>query len=207
MRVDPPARPGFPWDAPAAAAPANPLATSWFGTLFGGQGLQPRGSLLPALAGRGRIDELVTQHARLNGVPEALVHRIIVRESKYNPRAVGRGGAMGLMQIKTGTARALGYQGGPVGLLDAETNLTYGIKYLAGAYRTAGGDGNRAVAYYASGYYYAARRQGLAEGGQRAGRRSGQRLEADATPTPAPAAEPIRSLFSFAAPAPDGPTR
>jgi hypothetical protein len=47
-------------------------------------------------------------------------------------------------------------------LLDPETNLTYGVKYLAGAYRTAGGNADRAVAYYARGYYYAAKQQHLA---------------------------------------------
>jgi hypothetical protein len=35
------------------------------------------------------------------------------------------------------------------------------VKYLAGAYRAANGDHNRAVAYYAGGYYYAAKRQRL----------------------------------------------
>ena len=38
------------------------------------------------------------------------------------------------------------------------------VKYLAGAYRAANGDANRAVCYYAGGYYYAAKRQRL--GGQ-----------------------------------------
>jgi soluble lytic murein transglycosylase-like protein len=33
------------------------------------------------------------------------VHRVIMRESRYNPRAVGHGGALGLMQIKHATAR------------------------------------------------------------------------------------------------------
>ena len=37
------------------------------------------------------------------------------------------------------------------------------VKYLAGAYRAASGDDNRAVGYYASGYYHAAKRQRLAE--------------------------------------------
>ena len=36
------------------------------------------------------------------------------------------------------------------------------MKYLAGAYRTAGGNADRAVAYYAAGYYYAAKRQHVA---------------------------------------------
>jgi hypothetical protein len=33
------------------------------------------------------------------------------------------------------------------------------VRYLAGAYRAANGDHNRAVAYYASGYYEAAKRR------------------------------------------------
>ena len=94
-------------------------------------------------------------------MPADLVHRVIKRESRYNPRAVGRGGAMGLMQIKHGTARALGYAGTPAGLLSAETNLTYGVRYLAGAYKVANGDPNRAVAFFARGYYYDAKRKGM----------------------------------------------
>jgi soluble lytic murein transglycosylase-like protein len=114
-----------------------------------------------ALAQRAAYDELVATHARANGVPEALVHRVIVRESRYQPGLVGRGGTIGLMQIKLATARSLGYTGDAAGLRDPNTNLTYAVKYLAGAYRVANGDHNRAVAYYAGGYYYAAKRQRL----------------------------------------------
>jgi hypothetical protein len=63
------------------------------------------------------------------------------------------------MQIKLATARSLGYTGDAQGLRDPNTNLTYGVKYLAGAYRTANGDHNRTMHYYASGYYEAAKRQ------------------------------------------------
>ena len=97
-------------------------------------------------------------------MPEALVHRVIVRESRYQPALVGRGGTIGLMQIKLATARGLGYTGTAEGLRDPETNLTYGVKYLAGAYRAAGSDHSRAMHYYASGYYYAGKRQRLAHG-------------------------------------------
>ena len=75
---------------------------------------------------------------------------------------VGRGGTIGLMQIKLATARGLGYTGDAAGLRDPNTNLTYAVKYLAGAYRAANGDANRAVGYYAGGYYYAAKRQRVA---------------------------------------------
>ena len=117
--------------------------------------------LLPqaALAQHAEYDALVTTHAKANGVPEALVHRVIVRESRYQPHLVGRGGTIGLMQIKLATARGLGYTGDAAGLRDPDTNLAYAVKYLAGAWRAANGDADRAVSYYASGYYAAAKRQ------------------------------------------------
>lgn len=104
---------------------------------------------------------MIESHAASNGIPAELVHRVVVRESRYNAGAMGRGGAIGLMQIKLATARGLGYTGTAAGLRDPETNLTYGVRYLAGAYRAANGHHGRAVGYYASGYYYAAKRQRL----------------------------------------------
>ena len=123
--------------------------------------------LLPpadARAQRSQYEELVTKHAQANGVPVALVHRVIVRESRYNASLVGRGGTIGLMQIKLATARSLGYTGTAEGLRDPDTNLAYAVKYLAGAWRAANGDHDRAVHYYAGGYYYAAKRQRLEHG-------------------------------------------
>ena len=108
----------------------------------------------------GNLDALVARHAAANNVPEDLVRRVIKRESGGNPRAVSAGN-YGLMQIKLPTARAMGYTGTAAGLLDADTNMTYAVKYLAGAYRVAGGNANRAVHYYASGYYYAAKAKGM----------------------------------------------
>jgi soluble lytic murein transglycosylase-like protein len=111
--------------------------------------------------GHGELDAMIARHAQSEGVPEALVHRVVIRESRYRPGVVGSGGAMGLMQIKYSTARAMGYTGSPSGLLDPETNLTYAVRYLAGAYRVAGGNSDRAVSNYARGYYDAAKRQGV----------------------------------------------
>ncbi len=103
---------------------------------------------------------LVARHAAANGLPVSLVHRVIMRESRYNPRAVSKGN-YGMMQIRLGTARAMGYSGGAAGLLDADTNMTYAVRYLAGAYRAAGGNHDRAVSNYARGYYYTAKAQGF----------------------------------------------
>jgi soluble lytic murein transglycosylase-like protein len=94
---------------------------------------------------------MVEQQASANGVPASLVHRVIMRESGYNPRAV-HSGNYGMMQIKLGTARAMGYGGSAEGLLNPATNMTYAVRYLAGAYRVAGGNADRAVALYARGY-------------------------------------------------------
>ena len=101
---------------------------------------------------------MAAQQAAANGVPVSLVNRVIMRESRGNARAVSRGN-YGLMQIRLGTARAMGYSGSAEGLLDPSTNMTYAVRYLAGAYRAARGNENRAVALYASGYYQVAKAQ------------------------------------------------
>ena len=133
-----------------------------------------------AHAQRAEYDALVARHARVNAVPELLVHRVIVRESRYQPKLIGHGGTIGLMQIKLATARGLGYSGDAEGLRDPDTNLRYGVKYLAGAYHAAGGDHNRTMHYYAAGYYEAAKRQRL-EGVRTAG------VESSGNPVPASA--------------------
>lgn len=106
------------------------------------------------------LDARIAHHARLNDIPESLVHAAVKRESGYNP-ALKHGPYWGLMQIRYDTARSVGYKGPAKGLLDAETNLTYGAAYLANAYLVAGGDERRAIRLYSTGFYYEAKRRGL----------------------------------------------
>jgi soluble lytic murein transglycosylase-like protein len=101
---------------------------------------------------RAAIEVLIVQHAKTHGLPVELVRLVIRRESNFNPRAVYRGN-FGLMQIRLGTARALGYRGDAEGLLDPATNMAYGVPYLAGAYRAAHGDEARALVLYSRGYH------------------------------------------------------
>lgn len=108
----------------------------------------------------GNLDSLIARHASANNLPESIVRRIIKRESGGRAHVISRGN-YGIMQIRLGTARAMGYRGTAAGLLDADTNMTYAVKYLAGAYRTAGGNPERTVRYYAAGYYYAAKGKGM----------------------------------------------
>jgi soluble lytic murein transglycosylase-like protein len=125
-----------------------------------------QGSRAGSLDANGNLDSLIASHAAANGLPESLIRRVIRRESGGNARVV-HAGNYGLMQIRLGTARAMGYRGSAAGLLDPDTNMTYAVKYLAGAYRAAGGNADRAAHYYASGYYYAAKRKGRTQNARR----------------------------------------
>lgn len=120
------------------------------------------GPVLDPSTAHGELDGLITKYADVYDVPVSLVHRVVKRESNYNPSAYHRGN-WGLMQIKAATARTMGYDGPAKGLLDPETNLKYGVKYLRGAYLVSRKNPDRAVGYYASGYYYHAKRMGLLE--------------------------------------------
>ncbi|MFC7396790.1 lytic transglycosylase domain-containing protein [Chelatococcus sp. GCM10030263] len=101
---------------------------------------------------RNRYVELAARYAKQYGIPYALVDAVMRVESRYK-RTAYNGGAVGLMQIKPGTARDIGYSGTVSGLYAPETNIKYGVKYLAGAYQRAGGDICGAIMRYQSGYY------------------------------------------------------
>src|SRR5947207_13130206 len=88
-------------------------------------------------AGHSEYDSLIATHAAANNVPEVLVHRVILRESRYQPNLVGRCGCIGLMKIKLATPPGLGYSADAQALRDPNTNLTFAVKYPAGPYRPA----------------------------------------------------------------------
>ena len=115
--------------------------------------------LLARVKGKEAICERITHHAKLNEIPESLIHRVVLRESRYDP-AARHGRYWGLMQISHATAKSMGYSGPPIGLLDPETNLKYAVAYLANAYRVAGGDEKRAQKLYERGFYFDAKRAG-----------------------------------------------
>lgn len=123
----------------------------------GGEPAEPvtRAAPLPAGA-TPEMMALVARHADQLDIPEELLHRVIQRESDYNP-AARNGPYWGLMQILPETAATMGFQGEPADLLNPETNLRYAGAYLRGAWIVADGDIDEAVQWYASGYYYEAR--------------------------------------------------
>ncbi len=72
------------------------------------------------------FDSFIDVYANKYGVDKDLVHAVIQVESNYNPVAISRKGAMGLMQLHPDTASDLGVHNP----FDVESNLEGGIKYL-----------------------------------------------------------------------------
>jgi soluble lytic murein transglycosylase-like protein len=135
------------------------FSSQYFASPYAGQsGFSGNG--YPRYASVDNVSAMAAAQAGASGLPPSLVERVIRRESGGNPRAV-HAGNYGLMQIRLSTARAMGYTGSAAGLLDPQTNMTYALRYLAGAYRAAGGNESRAVALYSRGYYYQAKAQGF----------------------------------------------
>ncbi|MCM5558559.1 lytic transglycosylase domain-containing protein [Pleomorphomonas sp. JP5] len=106
----------------------------------------PKGGASAALRSR------IAAHAKAAGLPAELAEAVVRHESRFNPKARGRHGEIGLMQIKPQTARGLGYSGTAAGLYDVETNLKWGMAYLAGAYKLAGGDTCGTILRYNAGH-------------------------------------------------------
>ncbi|KEJ94549.1 transglycosylase SLT domain-containing protein [Pseudosulfitobacter pseudonitzschiae] len=115
------------------------------------------------------LRRLINKYADAYEVPRPLIHRLAIRESTHNPKA-RNGPYYGLLQILPATARSMGHRGSASDLLDAETNLKYGVKYLRGAWLLSNGDMSTAIHWYARGYYYEAKKRGmLVETGLRKG--------------------------------------
>ena len=123
----------------AAAEPADEQAGDQTASL-GPVPVDVRSKLRPSDAVRASsMKPLIARYASENDLPYELADAVVRIESRYNAGA-RNGPNMGLTQINVRTAQSLGYQGSAAGLLDAETNLRYGLKYLARAYKLAGGD-------------------------------------------------------------------
>lgn len=96
---------------------------------------------------------LIRKAAKKHGVPERVAMAVVQVESNFNPRARGSAGEIGLMQIKPATARGLGFRGTAKALYDPQTNLEWGMRYLAGAHKRASGDLCGTILRYNAGHY------------------------------------------------------
>lgn len=101
---------------------------------------------------RGRYLETIARLSEEHGVPSSLVDAVVRIESAYDPGAYGGVGEIGLMQVRPTTAAMLGFRGSITDLAEPETNLKYGVTYLAKAWRLAGGDLCRTLMKYRAGH-------------------------------------------------------
>jgi hypothetical protein len=96
--------------------------------------------------------ETIKREAEQAGLPSDVADAVTQVESAYNPGAVGGVGEVGLMQIRPTTAAMLGYRGTLSGLFEPETNIRYGVMYLARAWQLADGDLCRTLMKYRAGH-------------------------------------------------------
>lgn len=111
------------------------------------------GSIAPKInAGGKAYSEIVSRYSASYGLQASLAHAVIRVESNYRADARGSAGEIGLMQIKPATARMLGYTGSAKGLFHPETNIKYGLKYLAMAQKLGGGTTCGTILRYNAGH-------------------------------------------------------
>jgi len=91
--------------------------------------------------------EEIREAAARYGVPEKLVRAVIRAESSFNPRAVSRKGARGLMQLMPETASMLGVTNS----FDPRQNIDGGVRQLRGLIDRFGNDLPLALAAYNAG--------------------------------------------------------
>jgi soluble lytic murein transglycosylase-like protein len=72
------------------------------------------------------FNEVILAASRRHGVQSALIKAVIKAESGFNPLAVSRKGAVGLMQLMPATAKRLGVKN----RLDPKANINGGVKLL-----------------------------------------------------------------------------
>lgn len=102
---------------------------------------------MPSAEAIRKFSPLIESASRTHGVDVALVHAVISAESGYNPAALSRAGARGLMQLMPDTAKRYGVQN----ILDPMENINGGVRYLRDLLAMFNGNLELAVAAYNAG--------------------------------------------------------
>lgn len=107
---------------------------------------------LPRPSSRAAIRTVLEREALKVGLPADIAEAVVQVESSFNPSVIGTVGEIGLMQVRPSTAAMLGFRGTPDELAQPDTNIHYGVVYLAKAWRIANGDLCRALMKYRAGH-------------------------------------------------------
>lgn len=99
------------------------------------------------LARSAQFDPVIDRAARSAALRPELVRAVIVVESAFNPHAVSKKGALGLMQLKPSTARRYGVSNA----FDPEQNVRAGSRYLSDLILRFGNQLELALAAYNAG--------------------------------------------------------
>lgn len=102
---------------------------------------------MPSQASVQRYASMIEAAAQFHGVDSALIHAVISAESGYNPAALSKAGARGLMQLMPATAQRYGVQN----IMDPQENIQGGVKYLRDLLQMFQGNLELAVAAYNAG--------------------------------------------------------